>query len=128
MAFVALYTDENVEAGRAPSPPPLIKGSYEIFGEAQNTEDEATIVPLEEHGIKRLHPVNYSRQAELKKLNISVLTNFLDLLDIMVKCPEDDVRLEKIDDISLIFIHLHHLINEFRPFQVCPYFKLRLPL
>lgn len=51
-------------------------------------------------------------------MNHSVLVNFLDLLDILIHCPDSGKRQEKIDDISLLFIHMHHLINEFRPHQV----------
>ena len=34
------------------------------------------------------------------------------------QCPESGKREEKIEDINLLFIHMHHLINEFRPHQV----------
>ncbi|CAG0916032.1 unnamed protein product [Notodromas monacha] len=118
MAFVAFFTPENVEAGISPDPPPVISGNYEMYGETYDTEnDPADVQPLESHGLQRLHPVYYSKRFELKKLNISVVTNFLDLLDIMIKCPEEDVRIQKMEDISLLFIHLHHLINEYRPLQ-----------
>ena len=50
-------------------------------------------------------------------MNHSVLVNFLDLIDILIKCPESPKRDEKIEDINLLFIHMHHLINEFRPHQ-----------
>ena len=30
--FYKRYTEENVEAGTAPAPPPPIKGSYSVFG------------------------------------------------------------------------------------------------
>ena len=30
--FYKLYTDENVQAGLAPPPPPVISGSYSTFG------------------------------------------------------------------------------------------------
>ena len=53
----------------------------------------------------------------MRKLNHSVLVNFLDLIDILIKCPESAKRDEKIEDINLLFIHMHHLINEFRPHQ-----------
>ena len=43
--------------------------------------------------------------------------NFLDLLDILVCCPESPKRGQKVEDITLLFIHMHHLINEFRPHQ-----------
>ena len=50
-------------------------------------------------------------------MNHSVLVNFLDLIDILIKTPESPKRDEKIEDINLLFIHMHHLINEFRPHQ-----------
>ena len=43
--------------------------------------------------------------------------NFLDIIDILIKCPESPKREEKIEEINLLFIHMHHLINEFRPHQ-----------
>lgn len=89
--------------------------------------DDQIIRPLESQpGLRRLHPQNYDPKRELKKFNHSILVNFLDLLDILIKCPDnrksgDDLtirkRNEKIDDLTLLFIHIHHLINEFRPHQ-----------
>ena len=46
-----------------------------------------------------------------------MLVNFLDIIDILIKCPESPKREEKIEEINLLFIHMHHLINEFRPHQ-----------
>lgn len=70
-------------------------------------------------GFKRLYSSkDIDRKKELRKLNHSVLVNFLDLIDILIKCPESPKRDEKIEDINLLFIHMHHLINEFRPHQV----------
>lgn len=43
--------------------------------------------------------------------------NFLDLLDTLVLCPDSPKRTEKVDDLSLLFFHIHHLLNEFRPHQ-----------
>lgn len=43
--------------------------------------------------------------------------NFLDLLDVLIRAPESTKRLEKLEDINLLFINMHHLINEFRPHQ-----------
>lgn len=68
-------------------------------------------------GIKRLYPHNFDRRRELRKLNHSLLVNFLDLLDLLVRCPESGRRAEKVEDLSLLFIHIHHLLNEFRPHQ-----------
>ena len=40
--------------------------------------------------------------------------NFLDLLDVLIRAPESPKRAEKLEDINLLFINMHHLINEFR--------------
>ena len=89
------------------------------------------IQPLESQGIKRLYPQNVDHKKELKKMNHSLLANFLDLIDVMVKNPGGpkhpgspppgigSLREEKIEDIQLLFFHMHHLVNEFRPHQVC---------
>ena len=69
-------------------------------------------------GIKRLYSTkDIDRKKELRKLNHSILVNFLDLIDILIKCPESPRREEKVEDINLLFIHMHHLVNEFRPHQ-----------
>ncbi|XP_056648440.1 mediator of RNA polymerase II transcription subunit 7 [Diorhabda carinulata] len=116
MQYVNQYTDEAIRRGRAPKPPPPIQDTYHMFGNAFNTE-ENIIRPLESQGIKRLYPLHFDRRRELKKLNQSLLANFLDLLDLLVKCPDSQRRAEKVEDLSLLFIHIHHLLNEFRPHQ-----------
>ena len=50
-------------------------------------------------------------------MDIHFLVNFLDLLDFLIKSPDSEKRVEKIGDLNLLFIHMHHLINEFRPHQ-----------
>ena len=52
------------------------------------------------------------------------MASFLDLVDIIInddvmriRNPESGRRAEKIDDLTLLFIHMHHLVNEFRPHQ-----------
>jgi len=117
LQYVKLYTDENVKNNRAPKPPPPIQDTYSMFGVTINNDD-AIIQSLESQGIKRLYSTkDIDRKKELRKLNHSILVNFLDLIDILIKCPESPKREEKIDDINLLFIHMHHLINEFRPHQ-----------
>ncbi|XP_018329758.1 mediator of RNA polymerase II transcription subunit 7 [Agrilus planipennis] len=116
MQYINQYTDEIVKRGRAPRPPPPIHDQYQMFGNTFNTE-ESIIRPLESQGIKRLYPLHFDRRRELKKLNHSLLANFLDLLDLLVKCPDSPRRAEKVEDLSLLFIHIHHLLNEFRPHQ-----------
>ncbi|CAG9861005.1 unnamed protein product [Phyllotreta striolata] len=116
MQYVSQYTDDAIRRGRAPKPPPPIQDTYHMFGNAFNTE-ENIIRPLESQGIKRLYPLHFDRRRELKKFNQSLLANFLDLLDLLVNCPESPRRAEKVEDLSLLFIHIHHLLNEFRPHQ-----------
>jgi len=117
MHYVKLYTDEAVKRGTAPRPPPPIPDTYSMFGTTINNDD-AIIQSLESQGIKRLYSTkDIDRKKELRKLNHSILVNFLDLIDILIKSPESPKREEKIEDINLLFIHMHHLINEFRPHQ-----------
>ncbi|XP_045203958.2 mediator of RNA polymerase II transcription subunit 7-like [Mercenaria mercenaria] len=116
MQYVNQYTDENVKRGRVPHPPPAIQDTYTMFGNTF-TADDMIVRPLESQGFRRLHPQSYDHKRELKKLNHSILANFLDLLDILIKAPDSPKRNEKLEDLNLLFIHMHHLINEFRPHQ-----------
>ncbi|KAK9709107.1 MED7 protein [Popillia japonica] len=116
MQYINQYTDEMIRRGRSPRPPPPIHDTYHMFGNSFNTE-ESIIRPLESQGFKRLYPLHFDRRRELKKLNQSLLVNFLDLLDLLVHCPDSPRRTEKVEDLSLLFIHIHHLLNEFRPHQ-----------
>ena len=89
-----------------------------MFGNVFTAED-CIVASLESQGIRRLisSAKDVDRKRELRKLNHSVLVNFLDLLDYLIKSPDSDKRVEKISDLNLLFIHMHHLINEFRPHQ-----------
>lgn len=127
MQYVNLYTDENIRKGRAPRPPPPIQDTYSMFG-VQFHNDDLIIRPLESQRIKRLYPQNFDHKRELKKLNHSILVNFLDLIDILIRAPETNKREEKIEDINLLFIHIHHLINEFRPHQARETLRVMLDL
>lgn len=79
-------------------------------------------------GFKRLYPQHFDRRRELRKLNHSLLVNFLDLLDLLIQCPDSTRRAEKVEDISLLFIHIHHLLNEFRPHQARETVRVMLDL
>lgn len=116
MQYIKEYTDENIRKGLAPKPPPPITDNYMMFGN-QFQCDDLIIRPLESQGIERLHPMQFDHKRELKKLNMSILVNFLDLLDILIKSPGSIKREEKLEDLKLLFVHLHHLINEYRPHQ-----------
>ncbi|XP_031554130.1 mediator of RNA polymerase II transcription subunit 7-like [Actinia tenebrosa] len=116
--YYTLYTDSNVEQDRAPKPPPPIEGTYAMFG-ASFESDDTIIRPLESQGIARLYPQHrrLDRITELKKLNHSIVINFLELLDILIKTPSSAKRDAKLEDMRLLFINMHHLINELRPHQ-----------
>lgn len=109
------YTDENIRKNRAPKPPPPIVDTYQMFGNTFNNEE--MIRSLESQGIRRLIPQHFDRRKELKKLNHSLFANFLDLIDLLIHYPDSPKRTEKIEDLSLLFVHIHHLLNEFRPHQ-----------
>jgi hypothetical protein len=49
-----------------------------MFGVPFNVDDQI-IQPLESQGFRRLHPQNYDHKRELKKLNHSILVNFLEI-------------------------------------------------
>ena len=117
MQFIMEYSDEAVKRGTAPQPPSPILDSYSMFGQPFSSED-CIVASLESQGIRRLYSAKeVDRKRELRKLNHSILVNFLDLIDILIKTPDSAKREEKIEDLNLLFIHMHHLINEFRPHQ-----------
>lgn len=116
LQYIANYTDERVRNDAVPGPPHPPQDSYNMFGATFTSNDEI-IRPLEAQGLTRLHPKAFSHKEELKKLNHSILINFLELLEVLITCPGSTKREEKIEDINLLFIHMHHLINEFRPHQ-----------
>merc|ERR1711883_50049 len=111
--------DDYMKRNLAPPPPrPLSPHeSYSMFGHEFTAED-SIIASLESQGIRRLYSTkDVDRKKELRKLNQSILVNFLDLLDILIRAPDSPKREEKIEDLNLLFIHMHHLTNEFRPHQ-----------
>jgi len=80
--------------------------------------DEPIVSSLESQGIPRLHPEEFDHRDQLKKMNHSLLLNFLDLIDILIRNPACDVaREQKLDSLNTLFVHMMHLVNEFRPHQ-----------
>ncbi|POM76123.1 Mediator of RNA polymerase II transcription subunit, partial [Phytophthora palmivora] len=111
--FFALYAD-GVESG--PAPPEPMEPTYHMFGSPYSTQD---VVPdLLPQPDRKLYaqgddPVDY--KAEMKKINRSLLANFVELVDILIKKPA--MFNEKLDDVELLFLNMHNLINAFRPHQ-----------
>lgn len=53
---------------------------------------------------------------ELRSLNRELQLHLLELADVLVERPSQYAR--RVEDISLIFKNLHHLLNSLRPHQV----------
>uniref|UniRef100_A0A2K6UR73 Mediator of RNA polymerase II transcription subunit 7 n=1 Tax=Saimiri boliviensis boliviensis TaxID=39432 RepID=A0A2K6UR73_SAIBB len=115
MQSIKEYMNENIQEGLAPKPPAPIKDRYMMFVNQFQCDD--LIHPLESQSIKQLHP--------MQKLNMSILINFLDLLDILIRSPGSIKQEEKLEDLKL-FVHVHHLIYEYRPHQVKDTFRVMM--
>ncbi|TMW58707.1 hypothetical protein Poli38472_010266 [Pythium oligandrum] len=120
-AFFVLYAD-GVESG--PPPPETMEPTYHMFGTPYSTKD---VVPdlLPQPG-KKLYldgkdsvPGESSEvidyKAQMKKINHSLLANFTELVDVLIKKPS--LFNEKLADLELLFLNMHNLINAFRPHQ-----------
>lgn len=114
--LIRKYTENAVAQNTAPLPPPPPTSAYQAFGIPFNPEDPM-LRSLEAQGIRRVYPQSYNRKMELKKLNFSILANYLDLLDIITRDPSSPKRIEKLDHLRTLFINMHHLVNEYRPHQ-----------
>ncbi|KAJ1731060.1 Mediator of RNA polymerase II transcription subunit 7 [Coemansia biformis] len=137
--YYSLFTDANLgrlataDAGAAladpelkyllPPPPPPADGTYAGFGRLWQVRGR--LPGLSEQNIPQLYPEGpVDRIAELKRLNRSVVFEFLDLVDVLVKDPSQfSARTERIRD---VFVNIHHLINEYREHQAKETLKLML--
>jgi len=119
MQYVKMFSEDNRVRGFPQPPPPLPPNEqYRMFGQPFAPAEDQIISSLESNGLRRLYSnKDLDRKKELKKLNQSILVNFLDLLDLLIKAPDSPKRDEKIEDLNLLFINMHHLVNEFRPHQ-----------
>ncbi|KAL1817175.1 hypothetical protein DCAR_0521598 [Daucus carota subsp. sativus] len=113
--FYRLYKDYIQDPQSAPEPPPPIQGTYVLFGANYTTDD--ALPSLEEQGVRQLYPKgpNVDFKKELKSLNRELQLHILELADILVERPSQYAR--KVEDISLIFKNMHHLLNSLRPHQ-----------
>ncbi len=146
MGYIELFSDDNIRQNSKilQPPPPIVvkisfyinyliwfclyfKGPYELFGVHVNGVDhsEPIIRPLAAQQIQRVYVRPDDYKGELKKLCFAILTNYLDLLQIVSRStltPSSDsgnltLREQKLNEIELLFINIHHLINELRPHQ-----------
>ncbi|KAF9122128.1 Mediator of RNA polymerase II transcription subunit 7 [Mortierella sp. 14UC] len=95
-------------------PPPIKRGICWMFGRPWPVQD--SLASLAEQGIEQLYPKgDIDRVKELKKLNHSAIFNFLDLVHVLSTSPSEFAT--KVDHIRVIFINMHHILNEYRPHQ-----------
>ncbi|XP_055835939.1 mediator of RNA polymerase II transcription subunit 7a-like [Solanum dulcamara] len=113
--YYRLYKDYLQDPKSAPEPPPHIEGTYVLFGSNYTTDD---VLPnLEEQGVRQLYPKgpNVDFKKELRALNRELQLHILELADVLVERPSQYAR--RVEEISLIFKNLHHLLNSLRPHQ-----------
>ncbi|ONI21748.1 hypothetical protein PRUPE_2G085900 [Prunus persica] len=81
-------------------------------------ETEDILPSLEDQGVRQLYPKgpNINFKKELRSLNRELQLHILELADILVERPSQYAR--RVEDISLIFKNLHHLLNSLRPHQI----------
>ncbi|KAL4182325.1 hypothetical protein AMTRI_Chr12g275410 [Amborella trichopoda] len=113
--FYRLYKDYIEDPKSAPEPPPPIDGTYTLYGATYTTDD--VLPSLEEQGVRQLYPKgpNIDYKKELRALNRELQLHLLELADVLVERPSQYAR--RVEEISLIFRNLHHLLNSLRPHQ-----------
>jgi mediator of RNA polymerase II transcription subunit 7 len=113
--FYRLYKDYEQDPSSAPEPPPPIDGKYTVYGAEH--EINQVLPSLESQGVRQLYPKgpNIDFKKELRTLNRELQLHILELADILVERPSQYAR--RVEDISLIFQNLHHLLNSLRPHQ-----------
>ncbi|KAJ2768090.1 Mediator of RNA polymerase II transcription subunit 7 [Coemansia nantahalensis] len=117
----AALEDPELKCLLPPAPPE--DGTYAGFGLLWQVHGR--LPTLAEQNIPQLYPEGpVDRIAELKRLNRSVVFEFLDLVDVLVKDPSQfGARTARIRH---VFINIHHLINEYRGHQAKETLKLML--
>ncbi|XP_020108686.1 mediator of RNA polymerase II transcription subunit 7a-like isoform X1 [Ananas comosus] len=113
--YYRLYKDYERDPASAPDPPPPIQGAFPLFGATYTTD--VVLPTLEDQGVRQLYPKgpNIDIKKELRSLNRELQLHILELADILVERPSQYAR--KVEDISLIFKNMHHLLNSLRPHQ-----------
>ncbi|KAI8641024.1 mediator complex, subunit Med7 [Parasitella parasitica] len=101
----------HLEALEPPLPP---TDEYSVFDQKWQINDR--LPTLAELGVKQIYPGDsLDRVQELKKLNRSLIAQYLDLLDVLETNPTGYGK--HIENISTIFLNMHHILNAYRPHQ-----------
>ncbi|CAD6190920.1 unnamed protein product [Caenorhabditis auriculariae] len=88
--IAAEYTNERISQGGT-LPPPAVQKEFTVFGEEYKFEDEI-LRSLQSQGIRQLYPSKNDWKTEMKNLNRSAVAAFLDLLEILARCPDSPER------------------------------------
>ncbi|CAO3677481.1 unnamed protein product [Rhizopus microsporus] len=100
-----------LESLEPPQPP---TSEYTVFDQKWQIQNQ--LPTLSELGVKQLFKEgDIDRVQELKRLNRILITQFLQLLETLVTNPEEFGKY--IENISTIFINMHHILNAYRPHQ-----------
>ncbi|XP_020585009.1 mediator of RNA polymerase II transcription subunit 7a-like [Phalaenopsis equestris] len=113
--YYRLYKDFLEDPKSAPEPPSPIQGLYSLYGATYTTD--VVLPSLEDQGVRQLYPKgpNIDYKKELRSLNRELQLHILELADVLVDRPSQYAR--RVEEISLIFKNLHHLLNSLRPHQ-----------
>lgn len=141
--FALTYTTDNVKNQRTLKPPPVPK-KFTVFGEEINMEGvsrcsfDVCLFVLEDDTVSARigPPANVFVQCQLEigaqeieqECSCCVLGfardpdqvvsfHLIRRWSLRFRCPDHPERREKIETIRMLFINMHHLINEFRPVQ-----------
>ncbi|ORX61623.1 MED7-domain-containing protein [Hesseltinella vesiculosa] len=123
--------EEHTTGSAWPDPPIFYKrytdANLEKLKKAKESDeyppDLISQPPLSDFTVKQLEPplpptdayTVFDQQWQVSMLNRTLIVQFLDLLDVLVKKPEEYGK--RIENISTIFINMHHILNEYRPHQ-----------
>lgn len=120
MQYIDNYESEDKSKHPVP-PPPINDEPFEMFGQTIHPlESIENLVPsLERENIKQIVKLdpNSSPIFEMKSINVSLVTKFLDLLDILTKNPDSSESEIVYEELKNLFQNIHYLVNCYRPHQ-----------
>lgn len=100
---------------RPPPPPPSSAETYKTFGQSQVLDPtQPSSLPLDQLLFDPDDP-DLDHAFLLRKLNKSILLNFLELTSTLSLDPLQHA--EKMDDLRRLFLNVHIVINVYRPHQ-----------
>eukprot|EP00124_Ichthyophonus_hoferi_P002319 Ihof_evm12s152 gene=Ihof_evmTU12s152 len=115
----SIYTQQNIDNNTAPSPPPIPETGYTVFGIPFTTNGNDKLpwkALLEAENWQQLYPKeNFDVKAELKKIAMSLLFNYMDLIKSLVDNPTE--WRDHFTRIVILLQNFQTLLNEYRPHQ-----------